>query len=153
MNGRTPGPRTYAENAVKRLFQDSRNVREFLALTGAAEAELLDLDRMQLQPTSYVTEELRKRETDIVLEAPVRPEIVPQEVDGLTVYILVEHQSRSDTWMPLRVSDYVIQLFKAQQRLHPERRKLFPVLPIVLHTGKRRWRSPGQLADRVVLGA
>ena len=54
--------------------------------------------------------------------------------------------------MSLRVSDYVIQILNTQRSQHPERTKLFPVLPIVLHTGKRRWRKLNPLADRIVLG-
>ena len=152
--------RTYAENAVRRLFYDPRNVEEFLALVGAPEAKLLDFPRMRASQSSYVTEEFRKRETDIVLELPVRPDIA-SDVDpdiglevagGLTIFILVEHQSGHDAWMSLRVSDYVIQILNTQRSEHPDRTKLFPVLPIVLHTGKKRWRKLTPLADRIVLG-
>jgi putative YhgA-like transposase len=148
--------RTCAENAVLKLFHDPRNVEEFLALVGAPEAELLDFPRMRTSASSYVTDEFRKRETDIVLEVPVRPDVVSDtrsvEIGGLTLFILVEHQSRHDAWMFLRASDYGIQILNTQRSQHPERTKLFPVLPIVLHTGKKRWRKLNPLADRIVLG-
>ena len=148
--------RAYAENAVLKLFYDPRNLEEFLALVGAPETALLDFPRMRTSQSVYVTEELRKRETDIVLEVPVRPDGVsdlgPEGAGGLTIFILVEHQSRHDAWMSLRMSDYVIQILNTQRSQHPERAKLFPVLPIVLHTGKKRWLKMTPLTDRIVLG-
>ena len=51
------------------------------------------------------------------------------------------------------MSDYVVQILIAQRRDHPDRKKLFPVMPIVLHTGKKRWKRMPVLADRIVLGS
>lgn len=57
--------------------------------------------------------------------------------------------------MPLRVLDYVVQIFKYQVREWSKthrsfaRIRLAPVLPVVFYTGTRRWDSVGRLVDLV----
>jgi hypothetical protein len=57
--------------------------------------------------------------------------------------------------MPLRLLEYVVQIFKAQTRDWAQRHRSFadirlqPVLPFVFYTGTRRWDSVGSLADLI----
>src|SRR5436190_3084933 len=60
--------------------------------------------------------------------------------------------------MPLRVLEYVVQIYKAQVRAWARRHRSFahfrlqPVLPVVFYTGTRRWESVGRLVDLIEMG-
>ena len=64
------------------------------------------------------------------------------------IYVLVEHQSRPDRVMGLRLLSYMVQLWESQRRGWEDNktpsntRRLQPIVPIVFYTGKRRWTSP-----------
>ena len=61
----------------------------------------------------------------------------------LLLYLLIEHQSEPDRFMPLRVLEYVVMIYKRQLREWEKEHgnldhcRLQPVLPIVLYTGTR----------------
>jgi hypothetical protein len=99
----------------------------------------------------------RHLESDLVLQAPVRP--TPGDKHRrLLLYILIEHQSEPDRLMPLRVLEYVVAVYKRQMRdWEKEHGNLDhfhfqPVLPIALYTGSRTWDKLGRLAELVELG-
>ena len=58
-----------------------------------------------------------------------------------------------DRLMPLRVLEYLVQIWKHQVKRHGEKHgslasvKLTPVLPVVLHTGSYSWEQMGSLLD------
>jgi len=145
--------RHFQENGMKLLLEDPRNVRDLLALTGHETIPSIDFDRVRPLPQTFVTRDYRHVEADVVLMAPVRgPAARPRRV---WLYILIEHQSQPDPTMPLRILDYVVQIYRFQARRwddrHPSRSglRLQPVLPVVFHTGSRRWEQVGRLVDRV----
>jgi len=61
--------------------------------------------------------------------------------------------------MPLRLLDYLVQIYRFQTRQWTKthrshaRVQLHPVIPIVFYTGTRRWDSVDQLIDLVPAGA
>lgn len=71
------------------------------------------------------------------------------------VYLLLEHQSRPDPFMPLRLLTAMVELWQTQLREWEDartpaaQRRLRPVVPLVFYTGKRRWLEPLRLADRM----
>jgi hypothetical protein len=57
--------------------------------------------------------------------------------------------------MPLRMLDYVVQIFRGQERGRKQESSdelLDPVLPIVLYTGTKRWDSIGSMTDLIAAG-
>src|SRR4029077_1697919 len=107
--------------------------------------------------TNLVKRDYRHVECDVVLSAPLRPTRSASGSRSLLLYIFVEHQSNPDWLMPLRILDYLVQIYWSQFRGGQQgrsfaRRKLHPVLPIVLYTGAKRWDSVGSLADLVGMG-
>ncbi len=147
--------RQFTENGIKMLLENSRNVRELLAIGEVSVLDLIDFDHMRRVPTSFVQRDYRHVEADVVLRAPLRRPGKQRGKRTVTIYILIEHQSQPDYIMALRVLDYVVQIYKSQVRdwLRRHRslagRRLQPVLPVVLYTGLRRWEGLGQLADLV----
>lgn len=95
-------------------------------------------------PGSYITEDFRQREDDIVWRVRAGEEWV-------YLYLLLEFQSSIDRYMALRVMVYVGLLYqdliKAGQAL-PDGR-LPPVLPIVLYNGSRPWTAATEIGDLI----
>ena len=101
---------------------------------------------MRVTPTRFVGRDYRHVESDLVLQAPIRPgdaDLYRQ----IILYVLIEHQSEPDRFMPLRVLEYVVMIYKHQMREWKKKHgnlknlHLQPVLPIILYTGTRPGKS------------
>ncbi len=112
------------------------------------------LSRLRHLPRSFVQESLRAREADCVLRGPFRPTDGSSERE-VWVYILIEHQSDPDPWMPFRLLSYMLALWESERREQEEggvparERRLSTILPIVVYTGRRPWERLGTLRDLV----
>ena len=135
--------RNFPENGMKRLLEDPENVRDLLALTDPKVSTDIDLERSVSVKETFVKQSYRHVEADVVLHAP----FVAGRAAGkrnLWIYILIEHQSRPEAAMPLRLLEYVLEVYRFQEHgwkyrygLHA-RLCLEPVLPVVFYTGTRR---------------
>jgi len=148
--------RQFPENGMKRLLENPNNVRDLLALTGSDLAARIDTDQMRLLPTTFIRSDYRHVESDVVLQAPFKAG--SGGGPDLLIYVLIEHQSTADRMMPLRLLEYVVQIYSQQSRQSGKKHRSFahfraqPVLPIVFYTGTERWESVGQLSDLVAGG-
>ena len=88
--------------------------------------------------TSFIAEDLRKRYSDLAFGATI------DNKPGY-VYFLVEHQTRPDPHMCLRLLEYTVQLM----RQHTEQRKgpLPVVISLVIYAGKGPYTHPRRLID------
>jgi hypothetical protein len=145
--------RQFPENGLKQVLTSPGNVRELLALAGAKMLPRLDFAGMQVDQTTYVTAEYRHVSSDLVLSVTLRPSGKGRRKKPLLLTILIELQSEPDRLMPLRVLEYLVQIWKQQVKQYGEEHrslasvKLNPVLPVVLHTGSYRWERLGSLLD------
>ncbi len=110
----------------------------------SALSERLDLSTLTLVSGSFVDEELRDRETDLLFTASRRD----RRGDAL-VYLLLEHQSSFDPWMPLRLLEYQLRIWGRWRRDHPGARLLPLIVPVVLYHGDRAWPGSTRFADLV----
>ncbi|RYZ67342.1 MAG: Rpn family recombination-promoting nuclease/putative transposase, partial [Proteobacteria bacterium] len=101
----------------------------------------LDLATIEVQPGSFVDEELRHSHTDLLYTVKTT---VAQEA---LVYILFEHQSSFDARMPLRLLRYMVRVWERWLRDHPLAATLPIVLPVVLHHGQGRWQAAPEFAS------
>src|SRR5262249_15637481 len=75
------------------------------------------------------------------------------------VYVLLEHQSEPVWWMPLRLLEYMVELWKSVRREWDDRgvaqgqRRLPPIIPAVFYTGTQGWSGPLRFADLFASGA
>src|SRR5262249_19645879 len=100
----------------KVLLQDPANERDLLTLgRGEGDAEI-DFARMKPVGTTFVARDYRHVEADVVLAAPLRQRGRRRARPGLLGDVLIEHQHEPDELMPLRVLDYVVQIYKSQVR-------------------------------------
>jgi hypothetical protein len=151
--------RHFPENGMKLMLKNPKNVRDLLLLTGAKMAGLIDYDHMTPVQTSFVQRDYRHVESDVVLRAPLRQKKSKRPRREVMIYVLIEHQSEPDRLMPLRLLEYVVQIFRWQEREWSLHHRSFtnlrfqPVLPVVFYTGTRAWENIGRLVDLIEMGA
>ena len=116
------------DNSYKLLFSHQEMVRD-LMVGCVQEPWLAELDFSTLEKVngSYVTDDLRSREDDVIWRVRFKGR-------WLYLYILLEFQSSVDAYMALRVMTYLGLLYQdiLRQGQQPAGQKLPPVLPIVL---------------------
>ncbi|MGV9639384.1 Rpn family recombination-promoting nuclease/putative transposase [Nocardia rhamnosiphila] len=106
----------------------------------------IDWSQLVLQPGSFVSAQLRSRYSDVLFRARL-------DEHPAYIYLLIEHQSRSDRFMPLRMLEYLVNIWNQHRRLHPDSRTLPAVIPLVVHSNRhgRSWRAPTELAELIDL--
>src|SRR3954468_3550344 len=92
----------------------------------------LDFRAAVLEPGSYIDEEFRASESDLLFRVPYR------EKDAL-VYFLFEHQRREDPWLALRLLRYELNIWETWRKRHPESSSLPAIIPVVLAQNEKRW--------------
>jgi len=81
---------------------------------------------------SFVDTQYRRSHTDLLFS-------VPFEGSEILLHILFEHQSTRDPWLSLRLLRYLVNIWEAYLRDHPEAEKLPPILPVVLSQNAELW--------------
>ncbi len=115
----------------------------------------LDLRTLRKVPADWVTREFRDRRGDKVWVVEFRaPPPVAQTAAGRRrgrLFLLLEHQSRNDPHMALRMLEYATELLRdlrAENALGPGGR-LPLMLPVVVYDGVMPWSAATRLTDRV----
>lgn len=62
---------------------------------------------------------------------------------------MLEHQSRADAYMALRMATYTGLLYQSLLRQKLIVGRLPPILPVVLYSGRRPWRAHQDLASLI----
>ena len=109
----------------------------------------MDLDALQLQKTSFITDQLKEYFSDLVYQCPFLEQHHSDDSDApndrnnnAKIILLVEHQSTRDQFMPFRIFHYIFnllnielsQLLKTKQSSH---RSLQPFYAFILYNGKQ----------------
>lgn len=133
------------DNSYKLLFSHAEMVADLLrGFVREDWVEELDFATLEKVNGSYVGDDLRGREDDIVWR-------VRWGREWLYVYLLLEFQSRVDAYMAVRIMTYVGLLY--QDLIRGGRLaaggRLPPVLPVVLYNGARRWTAPEEMAELI----
>jgi len=130
------------DKGYKQLFSNKEMVRDLLVrFVDPAIVQDLDLDfrTMVREHSDFVTDDLRERIDDVIWRVNFR---------GKTLYlcILIEFQSSEDRWMAVRLLTYLGLLYDdiVRRRLLSDG-MLPPILPVVVHTGSSRWKTPCSL--------
>lgn len=135
----------FSDRSARWLFQDRENVRGLIEIVEGELADLIDFSQIVQLNRSFVPDNLREQESDIVFSAPFQSE---SDTDELLIYILIEHQSTVDPTMGFRVLFYMTQIWDSQRREWESQSvpkgqwRFRPILPIVFYTGEQRWTTP-----------
>ena len=87
----------------------------------------------------FVTKFYKNKESDIVYK----------DLKNKGIYYLIEHQSKQDKMMPVRIAEYSIEIMReALDLAKKEKNYEVPrVIPIVLYTGEGEWKVSKSLED------
>ena len=135
----------FPDRSARWLLQDRENVRGLVEIVAAELVELIDFSQLAQINRSFIPDNLREQESDLVFSVPLHSE---SETDELLIYILIEHQSTVDVTMGFRVLFYMVQIWDAQRRewesdnVPKSQWRFRPILPIVFYTGEQRWSTP-----------
>ena len=98
--------------------------------------EVLKLSRklteseIEIYNSSYISERFENKESDIVYKMKEK-----------NIFFLIEHQSKIDYEMPMRVLNYEIEIMRQAlgNRKIAKNSKIPMIIPIVIYTGRRKW--------------
>lgn len=104
-------------------------------------AQRIEWTTLELVAGSYVDEALRQSESDLLYSVRLGGH-------ETLIYVLFEHQSSNDPWMPLRLLGYMHAIWARWVRdgATPER-GLPAILPVVLHHGAEGWTAPRRFSE------
>ena len=149
-----PPPRDFMDRAMRWLLESPGNLRGLLLVAVPRLADRIDYDHITVLSRTFIDEEFRKLEADLVVRAPYRP-LDGSEARDVWVYVLIEHQSDPDSLIPFRFLTYMLRVWKgeleeqANKGVPRGKQRLTPILPVVFYTGQRPWESPGSLTNLV----
>ena len=83
--------------------------------------------------SSFITSNLANEESDVIYK-----------LKNKNIFFLIEHQTKIDYTMPLRILEYETAIIKSAidyEKFGQKNYKIPMVIPIVLYTGKRKWNA------------
>ena len=134
-----------SDAAYKELFSHPRMVEDLLrGIVAGQWSDALDFTTLEKLPAEYVSDDLRRRQGDLLWRVRFRDR-------WLYVLVLLEFQSTVDPYMALRVLVYTGLLYQDLVRRGALERgeKLPPVLPVVFHNGRSRWTAALEVSDLI----
>jgi len=139
--------REFPDRGTKWLLESPENTNCLLRIVDIHLAECIDFLRLQHIPTTFIPDNLRKQEADVIFLAPFK-DLVEGVEREVMIYVLIEHQSAPRWEMGFRMFYYMGQIWDRQRRgwlnkKIPETQWRFrPILPILFYTGKAKWKPP-----------
>ena len=136
----------FPDRSAKWLIRQREHLEGLLRMVAGEIADALNFDRVEQLNRSFISDELRSQESDMVFKVPFR--IPTQTHQEVIVYLLIEHQSTVDRSMGLRLLSYMVQIWMEERREWQEEKRpqrewrLTPIVPIVFYTGKGEWKVP-----------
>lgn len=90
-----------------------------------------NLKTLEICPNSHIDENLKTSCSDIVYKIKTK-----DDRDYIYVYVLVEHQSTPDEWMPIRILGYQLEVIKTHAKTYGLKDGIPLVVPLVLYNGE-----------------
>ena len=133
----------FADRSAKWLLANTDNLRGLLEIIGSDIVESLDFSRVQLVNTTFVADNLREQESDMVFLLPFRD----ADETEVMIYILIEHQSTVDPAMGFRLLFYMCHIWDQQRQkwmsdnVSKGKWRFRPIIPVLFYTGEERWQT------------
>ena len=119
------------DKAVRLMLANSQEAANLINLALKKE-DLIKSSQIKQYKSSFVTKDYKNRESDIVYKDNINKGI----------YYLIEHQSKQDKMMPMRIAEYSIEIMRDALDLTKKEKKceIPRVIAIVLYTGESKWQ-------------
>ena len=105
----------------------------------ALKTDFVKVNQIEQYKSSFVTKQYKNRESDIVYK----------DLKNKGIYYLIEHQSKQDKMMPMRIAEYSIEIIKEALDFAKRNKKyeIPRVIAIVLYTGESKWQVSQTLEE------
>lgn len=90
----------------------------------------IDFSTLMPQKDSFVNDKLRLKVADLLFSVNVNG-------DPGYIYLLLEHASTPDRFLPYRMLQYTLSIIDHHLKKHPKEKKLPLVVPLILYTGDK----------------
>jgi predicted transposase/invertase (TIGR01784 family) len=129
------------DKLVKKLLSNKATARDVLSLYLPPEIlAITNLDILELQRDSFIDDEHRTSAVDLLYKTDIQG-------DAGYLWILIEHQRRSDYWMPLRLFRYMGVIWEHIRRTNRKRTTLPLIIPLVIYNGNEPYAHSLTLSD------
>ena len=128
------------DSGYKKLFSNRTIFRQLLETFVNQEwVHSLDFDKCETLDKSFISEHYKETESDLIYKIQFHDREV-------YIYILIEFQSTVDSFMALRVLNYITNFYMDFLVNNKGVNKLPAVFPIVLYNGEAPWTAPVNLS-------
>ena len=126
------------DKAVRLMLSNSQEAANLVNLA-LKKKDFIKANEIEQYKSSFVTKLYKNKESDIVYK----------DLKNKGIYYLIEHQSKQDKMMPVRIAEYSIEIMReALDLAKKEKNYEIPrVIPIVLYTGEGKWKVSKSLED------
>jgi predicted transposase YdaD len=140
---RSPALRTPHDAIFKAGFETPEHAAGlFRQVLPTTIVDTLDWSTIAREPGSFIDPSLAPSHSDLLFSVQ-RAELPDKRV---LLYLLLEHQSRSDAHMPLRILAYEVRIWQRYLKEHPGPLStippLPPIIPIVISHDPDGWTAP-----------
>lgn len=119
----------YHDKIFKEILENKQELENFMKKY--LKFQNIKAQDIEKYNTKFITKELKGKESDIIYK-----------VKQKNVFILIEHQSTIDYYMPIRITEYCIELIRNVIK-DKSKNTAYPLIyPIVLYTGNKKWDAP-----------
>ena len=117
------------DKIFRKVLEDKKQIIEVINDVLKLTRKLKESE-IEIYNSSFITERFENKESDIVYKM--------KEKD---IFFLIEHQSKIDYEMPMRVLNYEIEIMRQAlgNRKIAKNSKIPMIIPIVIYTGRRKW--------------
>ncbi|NKB46229.1 MAG: Rpn family recombination-promoting nuclease/putative transposase [Legionellales bacterium] len=148
-------PHQVSDKFFKNMLQHPQAAKDFLQhhLPSTLQQHV-NLEELTLMQNTFVDRHYRKKEVDVLYQTA-------WQEHSLYLYLLCEHQTQPDRWLPLRLLNYLVRIWEFHHRQHPDSKKLPLIYPLIFYPAKNRWKysldlqslidAPTELIDRYFL--
>jgi len=124
----------------KKVFSNIENVRDFLYTSLPLDIQSsIALDNITIDPTSYISNEMKDNFCDIVVKTKLKGTGMP--VPYVDIYMVMEHKSYYDKAIFVQLLKYMLLMWEKDIA---EKKPLRIIIPLVFYHGKRKWDIPLQ---------
>jgi predicted transposase YdaD len=135
-------PRTIHDAMFKRIFSDPRHAAaELRAVLPPRIARHIEWATLEAGHANLVGTRFKQHHGDLIFRARL--------FDGhdAVIWLLFEHQSTVDAWMPLRVTELSLVFWKRWRERDSTARRLPAIIPVVVYHGPAPWSAATSLSQ------